>query len=258
MNEPFEDEALVVDRKPTGDADLIATFLTAEHGKIIARVKGVRKANAKNAPGLDLFCLSTIELTPGHGYPVLIRATPINPWGLSQNLDASTRMRLVAEVSSAAAYVEEADYELFAEILEYRDSALKAGIAPESNLLQALCRIADHSGYTPQLQDCAECGQLICAIGSGAQNDKWVHFAPSYGAVVHIRCVEPGTPTRRCSREGVILLQEAFAGLSALSLPSPHHAEARDLLLGHLAYQFGYSFQAAKMLRALENGTLML
>lgn len=60
-------QAIVLSRTNFGEADRIVTFLTPDHGKVSAIVKGARKARSKLAGGIELFSISDISYIAGRG-----------------------------------------------------------------------------------------------------------------------------------------------------------------------------------------------
>lgn len=63
----FTTKGIVLTRTNFGEADRILTFLTADHGKVKAIAKGVRKAKSKLAGGIELFSISDLTLIIGKG-----------------------------------------------------------------------------------------------------------------------------------------------------------------------------------------------
>ncbi len=61
----FRTKAIILARTNYGEADRIITFLTPDHGKVKAIVKGVRKTKSKLAGGIELFSVSDISFIPG-------------------------------------------------------------------------------------------------------------------------------------------------------------------------------------------------
>ena len=63
----FSTKGIILTRTDYGEADRIITFLTPDRGKVKAIAKGVRKAGAKLAGALELFCVSELTLVAGRG-----------------------------------------------------------------------------------------------------------------------------------------------------------------------------------------------
>lgn len=63
----FTTSGIVLARTDYGEADRILTFLTADHGKVKAIAKGVRKSKSKLAGGIELFSVSELTLIVGRG-----------------------------------------------------------------------------------------------------------------------------------------------------------------------------------------------
>ena len=58
-------KGIVLSRTNFGEADRILTFLTADHGKIRAIAKGVRKQKSKLAGGIEIFSISDLTFLEG-------------------------------------------------------------------------------------------------------------------------------------------------------------------------------------------------
>jgi DNA repair protein RecO (recombination protein O) len=63
----FRAAAIILARTNYAEADRIITFITPDHGKVKAIVKGVRKQKSKLAGGIELFSVSDISFIPGRG-----------------------------------------------------------------------------------------------------------------------------------------------------------------------------------------------
>lgn len=58
-------KGIILARTDYGEADRIITFITPDHGKLKAMVKGVRRAKSKLAGGIELFSVSDLSFIPG-------------------------------------------------------------------------------------------------------------------------------------------------------------------------------------------------
>src|SRR3954468_11171776 len=63
----FKTQGIILNRTEYGEADRILTFLTANHGKVKAIAKGVRKLKSKLAGGIELFSISDLSFIVGSG-----------------------------------------------------------------------------------------------------------------------------------------------------------------------------------------------
>src|ERR1700710_2745729 len=61
----FNSRGIILNRTDYGEADRILTFLTADHGKVKAIAKGVRKLKSKLAGGIELFSISDLSFIVG-------------------------------------------------------------------------------------------------------------------------------------------------------------------------------------------------
>ena len=64
-NAQYKTKGILLRRVDYGEADRIVTFLTPDHGKVGAMVKGARKVKSKLAGGIELFSVSDLTLLKG-------------------------------------------------------------------------------------------------------------------------------------------------------------------------------------------------
>jgi DNA repair protein RecO len=67
--------AIVLSRTNYGEADRILTLLTADHGKLSAIAKGVRRERSKLAGGIELFTINEVGFLQGRGEMVTLTTT---------------------------------------------------------------------------------------------------------------------------------------------------------------------------------------
>lgn len=105
--------AIILSRTNYGEADRILTLLTAEHGKISAIAKGVRREKSKLAGGIELFSTSDITFIQGRsGLDTLVSARLIVHYGkiaadLQRSMfayDALKRVNKITEENTGPEY----------------------------------------------------------------------------------------------------------------------------------------------------------
>ena len=67
MTRSIKAQGIILTRTNFGEADRILMFITAEHGKIKAIARGVRKSQSKLAGGIELFSVSHLTFIIGKG-----------------------------------------------------------------------------------------------------------------------------------------------------------------------------------------------
>nr|HQV20941.1 DNA repair protein RecO [Gordonia sp. (in: high G+C Gram-positive bacteria)] len=70
----YRDEAVVLRRHKLGEADLIITMLTREHGLVRAVAKGVRRTRSKFGARLEPFAHVDLHLYPGRNLDTITQA----------------------------------------------------------------------------------------------------------------------------------------------------------------------------------------
>jgi DNA repair protein RecO (recombination protein O) len=106
-------KGIVLSRTDYGEADRILTFLTADHGKIRAIAKGVRKQKSKLAGGIELFSVSDLTFLIGRGeIKTLISSRLYKHYGqIVKDLDrTNTGYTLIKKIDKATEEGPEAAY----------------------------------------------------------------------------------------------------------------------------------------------------
>jgi DNA repair protein RecO (recombination protein O) len=207
----YRDEAIVLRSHKLAEADRIVSFLTKEHGRVRAVVKGVRRTTsrfgARAEPlghvdvqfhtGRSLDTVTQLETVRSHG-SVLARHYPSWTAGIAM---VETAERLTPEER------EPAPQQFLLLVAGLR--ALEAGDRPPGLLLDSyLLRSMAIAGWAPSFENCARCG----ATGPHTA------FHPSTGGMVCRDCRPMGSaaPAQSC----VELLANLLTGDWAAALAS--------------------------------------
>src|SRR5207248_3202137 len=96
----YRERAVILRKLDYGEADRIYTLLTAEHGKVPAIAKGVRRSAAKLAAALELFAHVDVQLAHGRGQlDVLTQAVRLPGARLAADPDRTAHASLIAELA---------------------------------------------------------------------------------------------------------------------------------------------------------------
>lgn len=149
----FTTQGIVLARTDYGEADRILTFLTADHGKVKAIAKGVRKSKSKLAGGIELFSISDLTMIVGRGeINTLISSRLAKHYGnLVKELDrAATGYEVVRMVHrSTEDAVEKAYFNLLVDAFEaLNDMKLK----PDITSLWFEMQLLKLTGHAPNLK----------------------------------------------------------------------------------------------------------
>lgn len=123
MNNQFRAKAILLRRTNYGEADKILNLLTADHGKISAIAKGVRRGKSKLAGGLELFAVCDVTLIKGRGDIHTVTSARIDTF-YDKILHDYDRMQLgytcIKDVSKASETAQEPEfYELLRQSFIY-------------------------------------------------------------------------------------------------------------------------------------------
>lgn len=235
-------------RRAFGDADRILVVLTRDHGKLSVLAKGLRRARARNAAGMDLLARSRLQLIPGRSLAVLAQARP-----LGASLSGADPVRLacasvLAELVDATVeegHPEPRVYEILAE------ASTRIGVAaadPRLALSLAAFALAAAGGYQPELTTCVACGREL--------ENRDGTFVAALGGVVQGECQvrAPGLP---CGAATLRVLRRMAVADEATVLRLRWQPSLRDevqaILIAHLEHHLDRPIRAARVLVELSS-----
>lgn len=145
----FNTQGIVLARTNFGEADRIITFLSPDHGKVRAMVKGVRKSKSKLAGGIELFSVSDLGFIIGRSEIYTLTSSRLNKHygNIVKDLDRTNfGYEFIKAINKATEeQPEEAYFNLLKDAFEALDDrALDLGIV-EAWFGAQLLRLAGHS-----------------------------------------------------------------------------------------------------------------
>ena len=156
----LDDEAVVLRSYPLGEADRILVFLTANHGKVRAVAKGVRRAKSKFGGRLEISNRVHVNLYRGAKELGVVQQADLldgHPT-IRTDLDRLTGAMAVLEVTDQLAQNDLPDpllYQMLVGCLEsYDDPSMVPTLIGPAFFFKAL--VAD--GMGPEIEVCARCG----------------------------------------------------------------------------------------------------
>jgi DNA repair protein RecO (recombination protein O) len=236
-------QALVIARRPLGEADLVVTLLTADHGRLEAVAPSGRRSRRRFGGCLEPFGRIEAVLSearrPG-GMWRLEEARSLQPHAAIQTgLVAIAQAAYLCELVHA--FTREGEPAgAFLERLERGLGELEAGPLPAAELRRFELDLLGRSGLAPSLAACARCG--------AAESARWAQDADLTGVLCE-RCAA-GQPLA-LSAAGLRLLRELQAGRAAPEVPPEAAREGRDALFHTLDRLIGHPFHAREFLRQL-------
>ena len=208
----YKAEAIVLRRRPLGEADRVLTLFTREWGKLSAVARGVRKSTSRLAGRLEPFSRVEMLLARGRGaLDIVAQAEMLQGMAeLRHDLQRFAAAAVAAELLEAATPERESHPEVFG--LMVGTLNLLARDDPSALPWFAL-RLVTLVGFQPTLEACAVCGRRP------EPSPSWSH---PLGGVVCSRCAVRDPAAARLRAEtlrALRLLLAARADEDAL-LPS--------------------------------------
>ena len=186
-------EAIVLHVFDYLESSRIVKLVTRDAGMRSALAKGARKSRRRFGSGLDLFGQGTafLHTRPGRELDTLsgfedVRSRP----ELGSDLERFTGAETIAEIVLSLGR-DGADEELFDAVAGALDELSgKTGADAREATLAGAWRIVAAMGYTPTLDECAECGRAL-------DESEVALFTHSAGGVVCKRCSALSVTGRR-------------------------------------------------------------
>ncbi len=185
----YRDTAVVLRTYRLGEADRIVVLMTAQHGKVRAVAKGVRKPKSRFGGRLEPTSHVSLLLYEGRQLDIISQAESLDHLrAVREDLDRLTRAMALLEVVDQVAQEREPDARLYQMLV----GALRTLAAQPAPLLVPAFywKVLANDGLRPELDGCVSCG------------------APD--PLVAFDVAEGGTLCRTC-RRGVALSPPALA-----------------------------------------------
>jgi DNA repair protein RecO (recombination protein O) len=172
----YQTTGIIIGRTNFGEADRVIRILTADHGKISAVAKGVRKIKSRSGGHLELFGEVNLMLATGRNLDIItsarLRWYPHALTGGYDRLGLAFALVLAVDRLTEPGQAHPALYDLLNEALR----ALDAGAAGPLPELWFKLRLLDILGYRPDLTACIVCGRH--------DPDTTYTFSPERGGLV--------------------------------------------------------------------------
>lgn len=246
----YRTEGVVLKSTTSGEAGLLLTFYTRDHGKLKAVVSGARKPTSKLAGHLQL--LNRVEMEMGSarssGIDAVSQAQVAESFpGLNASLPGVSRGIYLAELVDGFGAEGSPNIELYSLLL---DALRTLDSSPEEEfvLRHFELHLLRCSGFMPELYRCVECGVEL------APGDH--RFSPELGGTVCTRCNPHGVRMMHLSLQAIKVLRffERCQPSEAIKLrvPPTLREELQGLLLAALKYWLDKEIQSKSFMEHLE------
>lgn len=229
-----------------GDTGRVATFFTAERGKVEAAARGVGKPGSKLAAAVEPFTVSRLLLVEGRNLDRLTQAEVIEAYlPLRHDLRGLAHGSYLLELTELLTEPGEPVPGLL-EDLTAALNAIVAGDDPDLISLAFTLRLLAAQGMAPELGTCLECGETLAGAAG---------YAPAHGGLVCRRCAPQSQGRLTVSGEALGALRSLrtlpLSHLRRLQLKSSVRREMSQLVRAHADYHIGAPMKSRKFLDKL-------
>ncbi|MDZ7673943.1 MAG: DNA repair protein RecO [Acidimicrobiales bacterium] len=157
MSGLYRDEGVVLRTYKLGEADRIVVLATAEHGKVRAVAKGVRKTKSRFGARLEPLSHVALQLYEGRNLDTITQAESIDSFrAIREDLDRYGSAMGVLEVIDQIAMEGEVDPRRFSMLV----GVLRTLAANDNPLVVPAfyLKVLAHEGFQPEVDACVQCG----------------------------------------------------------------------------------------------------
>lgn len=159
----YETEAIVLDRRPYGEADRILVVFTPQYGRLDLIAKGASKTKSRSGPYLDLCSWVRLELATGRDLDVVRSVQPVRTFtSLGTDLNRYCNACYLVELVKTLTQADEPHLGVF-ELLSRSLVLLDEGVEPWVVTRHFEIALLNELGYRPQLFHCVGCNEEITA-----------------------------------------------------------------------------------------------
>lgn len=245
-------QAIVLRRVEYGEADLILTLLTPQHGKISAIARAARRPGAKASGHVELYSLSDMLLAHGTSLYLITQVDLVNPFlAIGDNLERMVYASHFVELIDRFT-VDDQENRLAFDLLV---RGLGWLCDPETDLRLASryfeFRLLTIMGYAPSVFECVISGDELAA------HDQFYSVAD--GGVVSYEHVDNASGLISLPLGAFKVLRHfsrhRWDGAKGLELSAATHAVLERVLLDTLAYLLERQLQSIAFLKRIANIT---
>lgn len=237
---PVNVQAIVLRRRPLGEADKVLTLFTREMGKLSAVARGARKPTSKLAGSTETCVQARFHLAPGRTFWIVTQASVER---------ARARLHRLLMNAATAIYACELVDRLLEENVPDEDLFnLLAGTLDELETTEhptwTLCRFENalmiQQGYSPELETCTRCGKPI--------EGETIAFLPQMGGTLCQSCARMVPGTVRLSRTAWLVWRLLNAGVQTDFPGEEFSKELEQAVHLHLRYHLDREMTSTQVL----------
>ncbi len=165
------DKGLVLRETPYKEADVMLSVLTECGGKLSVLARGAKRKGSRVSAGIQLLTYSEFTLYESGGRYTLNEAEPVEMFfGIRNDIVKLALASYFAEVLEQAADEESINPELLRLGLNSLYALAKTSISQEKIKAVFELKVADLSGYTPNVLGCSCCGSVDDIVAFDIRN----------------------------------------------------------------------------------------
>ena len=234
------DTAIILRRKPFGEADLLLTLYGQQSGKVTVIAKGARRITSKLLGYTELFTIVSCQIDTRGSIPIMSQVSHEQLFdGIFDNPRLYDRLHIIAELIDKGTEEHEANLALYRCLVSGMEELIR-NPAPLT-FAHFVYRITNLLGFTPQLTVCAHCGEPI-------RPDDDLLWSEAHGGVV--RCPSVGVSGTPLTLNELKVLRYIAKGtvqqVAKLSVSRDFAARIEGLLLRHAQYALDKDLVAAR------------
>ncbi len=245
---PVNVQAIVLRRRPLGEADKVLTLFTREMGKLSAIARGARKPTSKLAGATETCVRARFHLAQGKTFWIVTQASVER---------ARARLHRLLVGATAAIYACELVDRLLEEgvpdegVFDLLSDALDE-LETSEHPVWTLCLFENalmlQQGYTPVLDTCARCGTPV--------DGEQIAFQPDAGGALCVSCARARTGVVKLSRLAWLTWRVLNAGGRVDFPGEPAAGEVEHAVHLHLRYHLDREMKSAQVLWQLRQELL--
>lgn len=228
-------EGIVLKTTVFGEADLIVTYLSSDHGMLKAFAKSPRKIKSRFGSSLEPLTHSRIALLGREDaqLPRLTQSDILRPFqALREDYATLVRIMQLVELNLRFLPEREPNADAFRLLIQMLGK-LEEGGSRDLYHLYYKFRFLQIAGYLPGLEICGRCGSV--------SGDRVVHhFYLAHGSILCEHCARAGEEKRPVSAGALRFFQGMqkwrFATIDRVTVPEPLIGEIERLLDAHITY----------------------
>lgn len=256
MTQPrtYRATGLTLRKSPSGEADLVSSLYTREHGKLDVLARGARRLTSKLMGHFEPLTLVRLSIARGRNLDIVAEAEVVNafPNVKADYANVARGLHVVELIDgfSASAAANPQALDLALQTLEVigKQSGAYDELASDLHLRYFDLQLLQLSGFLPELYQCVECGDEL--------EPERHRYAPGAGGVLCADCITPSEIiVRPLSLPALKVLRllhrtESVDRLPRLNMPAAVQREVHSILSETLQYWLDRQLRAQSFLDA--------